>query len=47
MSPQPCFHTSMRSNDIYIVVSPEHAGRALDYVEQSFSPLGLTLNVAN
>ena len=34
-------------DDIYIVVSPEHAGRALIYVEQSFSPLGLTLNVAN
>ena len=34
-------------DDIYIVVFPEHAGRALNYVEQSFSPLGLTLNVAN
>ena len=28
------------------MVSPEHAGRALNYVEQAFSPLGLTLNVA-
>ena len=33
-------------DEIYIVVSPEHAGRALNYVEQAFSPLSLTLNVA-
>ena len=33
-------------DDIYTVVSPEHAGRALNYVEQAFSPLSLTLNVA-
>ena len=28
------------------LVSPEFAGRALNYVEQTFSPLSLTLNVA-
>ena len=33
-------------DDIYSVVPPEHAGRALNYVGQAFSPLGLTLNVA-
>ena len=33
-------------NDIYIVVSPEHAGRALNYVDQAFSRLDLTLIVA-
>ena len=33
-------------DDIYIVVSPEHAGRARNYVEQAVSPLGLALNVA-
>ena len=34
-------------DDIYIVVSPEHAGRALIYVEQSFSPLGLRSTCLN
>ena len=33
-------------DDIYIVVSPEHAGRAMNYVEQAFSLLGFTLSVA-
>ena len=33
-------------DDIYTVVSADHAGRAMNYVEQAFSLLGFTLSVA-